>query len=418
MIRRVRRTRHSVLGIVLPHISDPWYSAPMMASMTILPNQRALFDIPDDVAYLNCAYMSPLLNQVAAAGEAAARKKQHPWEMTAGDFFEVPDLGRELFARLIGAGRDSIAIVPAVSYGMAIAALNLELQPGDEILVLEDQFPSNVYPWKEKVRASGGRLVVIPRAPSSDLNKKQNAWTPRIIEAINSRTAIVALPQCHWIDGSLIDLVAVGKAVRKNGAALVLDLTQSAGAMPIDVQEIQPDYLVCASYKWLLGPYSIGFLYVAPHRQLGRPLEYGWTDRKGAKDFSRLVDYQDEFQPGAVRFDMGQRSQLQLMPMAIKGMQQILDWGVPEIAATLAQKTSAIAEQAQQLGLTCVPHEQRAGHYLGLGFPGGLPPNIHQELVGHHVHVSIRGDNMRVTPHLYNTEVDCDRLIEVLKLLL
>lgn len=387
-------------------------------SEKIIPSQRKLFDIPDDIAYLNCAYMSPLLKSVSAAGEVAVRRKRHPWEISTADFFEVPDCGRELFARLIGAGSESIAVVPAVSYGIAIAALNIEMRPGDEIVLLEDQFPSNVYAWKEKARASGGRLVVIPRTPWSGEITERKTWTSRIIQAINSRTAVVALSQCHWIDGSTVDLVAVGRAARKTGAALVLDVTQTAGAMPIDVQEIQPDYLVCAAYKWLLGPYSVGFLYVAPHRLQGRPLEHGWTDRKGASDFSRLVDYQDEYAPGAVRFDMGQRSQLQLMPMAIRAMQQILAWGVPEIAATLAVKTLSIAERAGQMGLNSVPQDQRAGHYLGLEFPDGIPAKIHERLAEHKVYVSIRGNNMRVTPHLYNTEMDSNRLFEVLETLL
>lgn len=390
-----------------------------MISLTdTLPNQRALFDIPDDVAYLNCAYMSPLLKTVAAAGETAVRKKQRPWEFSSTDFFEVPDTARDLFARLVGATGEDIAIVPAVSYGMAVAALNIELRAGQEILLLEDQFPSNVYPWREKAKSSGARLVTLARVSPAGLQSGADAWTTRIVEAINPGTAIVALPQCHWIDGSLIDLIEVGKAARAVGAALVLDVTQSAGAMPIDVKEIQPDYLVCAAYKWLLGPYSLGFLYVAPHRWEGRPLEHGWTDRKGAEDFSRLVDYQEELAPGARRFDMGERSQLQLMPMSVCAMRQILDWGIAEISATLAQKTRVIAERAQALGLTSVPEKMRAGHYLGLGFPGGLPVNIHQQLAAHHVHVSIRGDAMRVTPHLYNTDQDIERLFEVLETVL
>ncbi len=380
-----------------------------------LPNQRALFDIPEEVAYLNCAYMSPLLNKVAAAGEAAVRQKQRPWEITSGDFFELPDLARELFAGMIGSDREAIAIVPAVSYGMAVAALNIELEAGQEILLLEDQFPSNVYPWTEKAKESGGHVVTLPRAPVSGLEDSSDAWTTRIIDAINPRTKIVALPQCHWIDGSLIDLIAVGRAVRQVGAALVLDVTQSAGVMPIDVKKIQPDYLVSAAYKWLFGPYSLGYLYVAPHRREGRPLEHGWAVRKGAEDFSRLVDYQEEMAPGARRFDMGGRSQLQLMPMGVCAMQQILDWGIEEIAATLAQKTRAIAERAQHMGLTSVPEKLRAGHYLGLGFPDGLPKNIHQQLAEHNVHVSIRGEAMRVSPHLYNTDQDIDRLFEVLE---
>jgi selenocysteine lyase/cysteine desulfurase len=376
---------------------------------TTLPSQRALFDIPDDVAYLNCAYMSPLLNSVAEAGEKAVRQKQHPWEITAPDFFAVPDTGRELFARIIGADREDIAIVPSVSYGMAIAALNIEVGPGQEIVVLEDQFPSNVYPWMEKAKSSGGRLVTLPRI------SHQETWTSRLLESIGPQTAIVALPHCHWIDGALIDLVAVGKAARAAGAALVLDVTQSVGVMPFDVREIQPDYLVAAGYKWLLGPYSLGFTYIAPHRQNGLPLEHGWAGRKGAEDFSRLIDYQLEPAPGVRRFDMGERSQLHLMPMAVAALQQILDWGVEEIACSLVQETRIIAERAKEFGLKSVPENQRAGHYLGLKFPDGIPAGIHEQLAKHQVYVSIRGDSMRVTPHLYNTGRDVDRLFKALE---
>jgi len=418
-----RRTEHRVAGfhayaLLVSHLFNPWYSAHMTAAVTTLPNQRALFDIPDDVAYLNCAYMSPLLNSVAAAGEKAVRQKQRPWEVTLTDFFSVPDRGRELFARIIGADREDIAIIPAVSYGMAVAALNIQLSAGQEILVLEDQFPSNVYPWMELAKSTGGRLVTLPRNPSPGTAGAQESWTARIIAAIGSQTAIVALPQCHWIDGSLIELPEVGKAARQAGAALVLDVTQSAGALPIDVREIQPDYLVAAAYKWLLGPYSLGFMYIAPQRRGGRPLEHNWTGRKGAEDFARLVDYQQEPAPGMRRFDMGERSQLHLMPMAVTAMEQILDWGIEAIATTLAQKTRLIADHAGQLGLVSVPENLRAGHYLGLQFPAGMPGDLREQLASHHVHVSIRGDSMRVTPHLYNTDTDIDRLFEALEAVL
>jgi selenocysteine lyase/cysteine desulfurase len=397
---------------------NPWYSATMTEAVTTLPNQRELFDIPQDVAYLNCAYMSPLLKAVAIVGEQAVRQKQHPWEITPSDFFAIPDLGRELFARIIGASGEDIAIVPSVSYGMAVAALNIDITAGQEILLLEDQFPSNVYPWMELAKSSGGRVITIPRIPASADADFRNSWTSRIIEAIGPQTAVVALPHCHWIDGSLIDLAPVGEAARKSGAALVLDVTQSAGAMPLDVQEIKPDFLVAASYKWLLGPYSLGFLYIAPERQGGQALEHNWTGRKGAEDFSRLVDYQQDPAPGVRRFDMGERSQLHLMPMAVKALQQVLDWGVEAIAASLGEKTRIIAERAGDLGLVSVAEELRAPHYLGLKFPDGMPADIHEQLARRQVHVSIRGDSMRVTPHLYNSNADADRLFDALQAVL
>ena len=104
--------------------------------------------------------------------------------------------------------------------------------------------------------------------------------------------------------------------------------------------------------------------------------------------------------------------------MAVKAMQQVLDWGVEEIAATLAEKTRIIAERAGQLGLASVSEDLRAGHYLGLKFPAGMPPDIHEQLARRQVHVSIRGDSMRVTPHLYNTDDDIDRLFAALEAVL
>ena len=386
----------------------------MNSATRLLPNQRALFDIPEDVAYLNCAYQSPLMKPVVEAGEKAVRMKQHPWQTTSPDFFSLPDRGRELFARIIGAESDGIAVIPAISYGMAIAALNIEMSEGQEILVLEDQFPSNVYPWREKARESGGRMVTVPRPRSLAGELTPAEWTPSIIEAIGPQTAVVALPHCHWTDGTLIDLVAVGEAARSAGAALVLDVAQSLGALPIDVKAIQPDYLVSVTYKWLMGPYSLGFLYVAPHRRDGRPVEHSWAGRKGAENFARLVDYQDEWAPGVQRMDMGEKSQFHLMPMAIAAMEQLLDWGIENIAATLSAKTRNIADRAATLGLTSVPAEQRAGHFLGLRFPGGVPDQLLERLFDQKIFVSVRGDSMRVTPHLYNTEHDVDRLIAAL----
>ena len=386
----------------------------MNSATRLLPNQRALFDIPEDVAYLNCAYQSPLMKPVVEAGEKAVRMKQHPWQTTSPDFFSLPDRGRELFARIIGADSDGIAVIPAISYGMAIAALNIEMSEAQEILVLEDQFPSNVYPWREKARESGGRVVTVPRPRLLAGELTPAEWTPSIIEAIGPQTAIVALPHCHWTDGSLIDLVAVGEAARSAGAALVLDVAQSLGALPIDVKAIQPDYLVSVTYKWLMGPYSLGFLYVAPHRRDGRPVEHSWAGRKGAENFARLVDYQDEWAPGVQRMDMGEKSQFHLMPMAIAAMEQLLDWGIENIAATLSAKTRNIADRAATLGLTSVPAEQRAGHFLGLRFPGGVPDQLLERLFEQKIFVSVRGDSMRVTPHLYNTEHDVDRLIAAL----
>lgn len=372
----------------------------------MIPSQRHLFEIPREVAYLNCAYMSPLSRAVTAASADGLARKGRPWEIRSQHFFETPEKARALFARLIGAEAADIATVPAASYGMATAAANLPVARGQEIVLLEDQFPSNVYPWRQLARDAGAEVVVVKR--------RQDGWTPGVLEAISERTAVVALPNCHWTDGTIVDLVAVGRRCREIGAALALDLTQSAGALPFDVKAVDPDFLVAACYKWLMGPYSIGFLYVAPRRQSGRPLEHNWIARAGSEDFARLVNYRMDFQPGARRFDVGEGANFALLPGAVAALEQILAWGVEEIAATLAATTGRIAARAEALGLLASPGEQRAGHFLGLRFPGGLPKGLPERLAADNVFVSVRGDSLRVTPHLYNDEEDAERLLAAL----
>lgn len=374
-----------------------------------LPNQRHLFDIPDEVSYLNCGYMSPLMNEVRDAGVLGLSRKAHPWEIRTEDFFEDSDRLRSAFAELVGAEASDVAIVPAASYGVSTAARNLPLAAGQTVLVVQDQFPSNVYPWMERAREVGASLRTVARPEDSD-------WTRAVLEALDERTATVALPQCHWTDGGLFDLEAIGKACRERKIALSLDVTQSAGASPLDVRRIQPDFMTAATYKWLMGPYSLGLLYVSKRwQEEGVPLEHNWIHRKGAENFARLVDYRDDYAPGAVRYDVGERSNFALVPAAERGLGRILEWGVANVAETLAGMAATIAERASELGLEAPPPALRAGHYLGLKMKVDPPEGLLAKLAERKVYVSVRGTSIRVTPHLYNDERDVDRFIEALR---
>jgi selenocysteine lyase/cysteine desulfurase len=372
-----------------------------------LSSQRDLFEIPDEVAYLNCAYMSPLMRAVRDAGEAGVARKSQPWRLHPSDFFAETETARALFAQLIGADAEGVAIVPAASYGIGTAAANLPVHAGQRIVTLAEQFPSNVYPWRSLAERVDAQIGAIPRPPDHD-------WTRALLEAIDERAAIVAVPQCHWTDGGLIDLARVGERAREVGAALVVDATQSAGACPLDVAQIQPDFLVAATYKWLLGPYSLGFLYVAPQHRDGQPLEFNWITRAASEDFTSLVDYQDNYQPGARRYDVGERSNFALMPMAIAALRQLLNWDVENVQETLRGLTSRIEREARRLGLDPVPTERRAGHLLGIRSPRPLPPDLPSKLAAEQVYVSVRGQSIRVSPHVYNTERDIERLMSVL----
>ena len=373
----------------------------------VLGSQRELFEIPEDVVYLNCAYMSPQLRAVRAVGEEAVARKSRPWEISPRDFFENSETARRLFAQLVGGDAEGVAIIPSVSYGMAVATANVPLKAGQNVVVLEEQFPSNVYPWRELAKRTGAEVVTVPRHADQD-------WTSAVLERVDGRTAVVAVPNCHWTDGSILDLVRTGERARDVGAALVVDATQSLGAHPLDVSEVRPDFLVSAAYKWLLGPYSLGFLYVGEAYREGVPIEHNWISREGSEDFARLVEYTDAYGPGARRYDVGERSNFVLLPMVIEALRQILAWGVENITVALRGFTDRIEEEANKLGIETVPASMRAGHMIGLGLGPEAPKNLAVRLAEDNVFVSVRGRNLRVSPHLYNTQRDVERLFDSL----
>ncbi|NOQ20715.1 MAG: aminotransferase class V-fold PLP-dependent enzyme [Desulfobacterales bacterium] len=369
----------------------------------MIPNQKHLFNIPEDITYLNCAYLSPQLRSVTAAGLKSVSSKEAPWLLTPPDFFTLTEQTRSLFAELIDARANDIAIIPAVSYGVSVATLNVKLEANQAVVVLEDQFPSNVYPWRELVREKGAKLKTVARPQDDD-------WTAALMDHIDENTAVVAIAGCHWTDGCIIDLVKLGQRCREINAALVIDATQSLGALPLSVFEVQPDFVIAASYKWLLGPYSLGFMYVNPNYHDGIPLEYNWINRKHSEDFAGLVKYRNDFQTGARRFDVGERSNFALMPMAFAALRQILDWQVPETASTLAGLTEEIAQRATDLDLNVAPTHLRAGHMLGIRFPEGVPDDLIDRFAQNKIYVSVRGNSIRISPHLYNTKEDIDKL--------
>ena len=373
----------------------------------IIPSQKHLFDIPDDVAYLNNAYMSPLMFKVVEAMETGISRKAQPWDYRSDEFFTYAEEARALAGRIFGGAADNIAIVPSASYGLQIAANALPLSQGQNILVLEDQFPSNIYPWQDRAAKEGAQLTILATPNDDD-------WTRVLLEAIDSQTAIVAIPQTHWASGATIDLESIRRALDDVGGALALDLTQSLGAQPFDVMKVRPDFAVVATYKWMMGPYSMGFLYVDPKWHHAAPLENNWMNRSGSEDFTALTQYRDDFQPAARRFDMGEKSNPAQLLGASVAMQKILDWGIDNVAQTLRAKTDYIAENLNSNVITPLSRERRAPHYLGLRFSGGVPEGLANELAQDKIYVSVRGPAMRVTPHLYSTQTDINRLISAL----
>ena len=374
--------------------------------MTDLPCRDA-FDLPRDTAYFNAAQIGPAPRMVVAAGEAAFRARARPWEgSTLGQFFTAPEALRAQGAALFGAKAGDVALVPAASYGLAVAARNLGLCAGQEIVILDGQFPSNVYPWRALAQRTGAHIRTVHR-------RTGERWTDALLDAISPATGLVACGAIHWIDGGRIDLEAVSDALRPAGGALALDLTQSLGVCPFEIAAVDPDFAVAAAYKWLLCPYSIGFLYVAPRHQAGEPLEENWINREGSEDFSRLIDYRDRYAEGARRFDVGERSSHQLVPAARAALDFLSGFGIDAVATRLSAVSAEIAERLAPLGfLDDTP--DRAGHYLALRMPDHAPSDLVERLRLRDVHVSRRGDRLRISPHVHVDTTDIDRLVTTL----
>ena len=372
-----------------------------------LGGQRQAFDIPPEIAYFNTASLSPHLHRVREAGERALDRRGRPWTISSADWFSDVERLRGLFGRLIGADAEGVALVTATSYGFAVAARNLRLRSGDRILVLAGEYPSGIFSWRTAARKTGAEIVTVVREPGE-------TWTDAILSVLDERIRIVSVPQVHTTDGALVDLEAVADRTHTLGARLVIDACQSAGVMPIDVERLQPDFLVTVGYKWLLAPFSLAYLYVADEHRDGEPLEENWIVRVGAEDFTGLDDYSDEYQPGARRFDMGARTSFNLTPMAIAAIEQLLEWRLPRIAATLQETTATLAARASELGLRPPPADRRAPHILGLGLPAEARERALPALAAANCFAAMRGGSLRIAPHLHTTPEDVDRLIGAL----
>ena len=381
----------------------------------MLAPQKALFALPPDLHFLNAAYLSPQLRSVEAAGIAGLRDLRDPTNVGPADFFDDADHVRALFAELVGAPGDAgrVALVPAVSYGVETVARNVALGPGRAVVVLGGQFPSHVYPWRRRAAETGGAVRTVGAPAPLGTAGRGAAWNERLLDAIDGSAEVVAVPHVHWADGTVFDLEAVGARAREVGAALVVDGTQSVGALPFDVGAVRPDALVCAGYKWLMGPTGTGALYLGDRFADGRPLEETWLGRAGSDDFAGLTDYTDAYAPGAARFDAGGRANGVLLPMLVAGLRQVLAWGVAEVQATCAALADRVVAGARDVGYGAADAPARAGHLFGLAPPPGVDvAAVGRALAARRVAVSVRGGAFRVSPHVYNDAADVDALVD------
>ncbi len=358
--------------------------------------------------------MSPLMKQVERAGIEGMKRKRNPFSITHEDFFKETEMLRKEYARLIHATEPNrIAVIPSASYGLSTVARNIRLTSNDSIVLIHEQFPSNVYPWRRMAAEAKANLSVVK--PPDELKNRGKVWNERILEAIKPGTRLVAMGHVHWADGTRFDLVSVSKRAKEVGARLIIDGTQSVGALPFDVQLIKPDALICAGYKWLMGPYSIGLAYFGESFDDGIPLEENWINRLGSEDFTGLVNYRDDYQPGALRYEVGEHSNFILVPMMLKALRQVNEWTPEAIQSYCRSITTKGVDQLREKGFWIEEDRFRGQHLFGIRFHKGAKiDSIRDKVRKKKISVSFRGDSMRVSPHLYNTAGDFDKLVKAL----
>ena len=294
-------------------------------------------------------------------------------------------------SHLFGGEPDGYAIVPASSYGISTAARIMEsfLKKGDQIVVMDEEFPSVVLPLQRTARETETKIVTVPTPDDGN-------WTQAILSKLNPKVKLVAISTCHWTNGAAIDLLEIRNACDSINSCLLLDATQTLGAMPFSMDKVKPDFLVASGYKWLLCPYGFGVLYVDKKWRNQRPLEETWLARENAEDFAGLVNYSQTYRNGARRFDVGETCTPTILPGVIAAFEQLKKWQIENIAATILETNRIIGNKLEPLGFNLIAEDDRCPHILGALIPENYRGNLVNELKNNSVYISQRGNSHSV----------------------
>jgi selenocysteine lyase/cysteine desulfurase len=380
--------------------------------VSMLPSQRHLFDMPREICYLNAASWSPLPLATQEAGRAAVARKGRPWTIDPAFAGQQYERTRAAAARLINASPADVALISSVGYGAATAGKLLRVPKGSRVLLIENDHTSPYLEWVVRAPEEGFTVEVVPQPEDTD-------WTAALLAAIERPGAppvgLASISSVHWSDSGAVDLAAVAAALRRQGAAFLIDATHAAGVMKIDVQTLDPDFLIFPTYKWVLGPYGRAFLYVAKRRQDGTPLEQTSYGRRAVGSENAEYMRDTRYVPDARRFDMGERDHFISMEMASIGMEMMAAWGQPAIQERLQMLTDRLADGLRNMGVRMPERHLRAPHILSLKFPRGLPEGLIERLAAERVYVAPRLGRMRISPHVYNDEADVDQFLDAFR---
>jgi cysteine desulfurase/selenocysteine lyase len=366
----------------------------------------------EDATYLNLASESPMPKVSIRAVQAALEAKKSPHLKPDSTFFELPNRIRVSLAKLIGGKPDEIALTTGASAGAMAVANALTWKPGDEVITAKGEFPLQYAAWKPMEEREGLKLkIVSPR--------ERFITADDLIAALTPRTRVVSVSMVRYDDGSLLDAARVAEACHKQGALLLLDASQSCGAMPMDVNQLGADFIVSAGYKWLLSPFGTGFFWVkSEHLGMVRPGPFYWMALMRSDNFSALNFDDPKPAANAKRWDSPESaSYFNFNLVAMDASVEFVVKMGPELVQAHNRKLIELMFERlprDRFVVTSPLDAARRGTY-GC-FAARSPEKTaehYQHLREENVIVSLREGNIRVSPHLYNTERDIDRLISV-----
>lgn len=375
-----------------------------------MKNQKHLFNLPEEITYLNIASQSPSFKAVEQAGIEGVLEKSHPYKITGDSYFEPVKEVKKLFAKLIEVkDYNRIANIPSASYGLATAANNITLKKNDEILLIDEQFPSNYYVWEKLAKKFDAKIKIV-LMPESKI-KRGESWNEAILESISDKTAVVTLGNIHWANGTLFDLKSIRKKTTKHTALLIVDGSQSVGALPFSVKEIKPDALICAGYKWLFGPYGCGYAYFGEYFDNGIPIEENWSNRLHSENMGSLATYEPQYKPLANRYSTGEHASFIYIKMQIAALKQVLIWTPKAIQEYCKEVTSEAVNTLTENGCFVEDGDFRTHHLFGVALPEKLDiAKLKTQLIEAQIFISFRGNYIRLSCHLYNTKEDFKKL--------
>jgi selenocysteine lyase/cysteine desulfurase len=365
----------------------------------------------EGIAFLDAANQGPLPLAASRAAREALALKEKPWRITSATYAGAVAEARALLARLFSCREESVALTTGAGAAVNVVARGLELAEGDEVVLPRHEFPSNDYPWRWLARRGVRVKVVEPDHASGAVS------AARLASEIGARTKVVAFSHVSYLHGGRIDPAPIVDAARRFGAVTVVDGSQAAGALPFDFGASGVDVYAASAYKFLLGPYGTGFgLFSAAVLDRLAVGDVNWCAVKGTDDFSHLPGAGFELKPGAVRYDAHETASFNnLMPLA-ESLRLVLEATPAAVQAVARALGDRILGRLPAGFEPASPLEPEARSHL-LCVRGRTPPDTQaafERLLAAKVQVSLRGDRIRVAPHVYSSEADADRLLAAL----